>query len=125
MKVTLLEEFLSKNEDIVYLIDILRKLESVESFDDFQDFLKKFDMTEDELGLVALRLLHSFFAQGRSSVYNGSYDGKQLIRGMEVEMEHTSCPIISMKISMDHLAELPDYYTRLDNMEREAETEGV
>jgi hypothetical protein len=30
-------------------------------------------------------------------------------------------PEIAKEIAMDHLAEFPDYYTRLDKMEKEAE----
>jgi hypothetical protein len=40
--------------------------------------------------------------------------------GVKVEMEHTTCPIISRKIALDHLVEIPDYYTRLKKMEAEA-----
>jgi hypothetical protein len=40
--------------------------------------------------------------------------------GIKVEMEHTTCPTISEKIAWDHLAEIPDYYTRLEKMEKDA-----
>ena len=49
-----------------------------------------------------------------------SVDADQLARGTEVEREHTSKDIIAKKIALDHLAEIPDYYTRLDKMESEA-----
>jgi len=41
----------------------------------------------------------------------------ELARGIAVEMEHTSDPVIAERIARDHLAELPDYYTRLVRME--------
>lgn len=44
-------------------------------------------------------------------------DPAQLRRGIEVEKEHTDDVQIAMGIAMDHLAELDDYYTHLDNME--------
>lgn len=47
-------------------------------------------------------------------------DDEELKRGIEVEMEHTTSPAISRRIALDHLAEIPDYYTRLDKMEKEA-----
>lgn len=51
-------------------------------------------------------------------------DPEQLKMGIEVEKEHIrSCPRIAKKIALDHLAEIPDYYTRLDKMEREAGVE--
>lgn len=38
---------------------------------------------------------------------------KQLRMGWEVEFEHSDDPMLALEIAMDHLAELPDYYTRL------------
>jgi hypothetical protein len=40
--------------------------------------------------------------------------------GIKVEMEHTTDPLIAKRISLDHLSEIPDYYTRLAKMEKEA-----
>ena len=45
---------------------------------------------------------------------------KQLEMGREIEKEHTTDPDIAERIAMDHLAEIPDYYTRLKKMEEEA-----
>ncbi len=49
----------------------------------------------------------------------------ELKRGIEVEMEHTDDPKLAKKIALDHLAEIPDYYTRLDVMEKEAMKEDI
>lgn len=38
--------------------------------------------------------------------------------GVKVEMEHTDDPREAALIAYDHLAEMPDYYTRLRKMER-------
>ena len=38
---------------------------------------------------------------------------KELNKGIEVEKEHTSSEEEARKIAMDHLAETPDYYSRL------------
>jgi hypothetical protein len=53
-------------------------------------------------------------------------------RGMEVELEHGSGdprtnvtdddPILTGKIALAHLRELPDYYDRLEEMERRTES---
>ena len=48
------------------------------------------------------------------------YDNQQIIKGMEVEMEHTDDPKIALEIAMDHLEEIPNYYDHLDKMEKEA-----
>ena len=50
----------------------------------------------------------------------GEYDPEQLKMGIEVEKEHTNDPKIAEKIAKDHLDEIPDYYTRLLKMEKEA-----
>lgn len=42
----------------------------------------------------------------------------QLLKGIEVEKEHTDDENIAKKIAMDHLQELPDYYDRLAKMEK-------
>ena len=55
----------------------------------------------------------------------------EFVMGMGVELEHGSAdpetdvthndPILTGKIALAHLRELPDYYTRLRAMEKEAE----
>lgn len=45
---------------------------------------------------------------------------KQLEMGKKVEMEHTKDPAVAEQVALDHLAEIPDYYTRLDEMEASA-----
>lgn len=45
-------------------------------------------------------------------------DPEQLEMGIKVEMEHTNDPELSEKIALDHLAEFPDYYTALEEMEQ-------
>ena len=59
------------------------------------------------------------------------YDVEQFRRGMDVELEHGTVnsntnvtnddPLMTGKIALAHLNEYPDYYTRLDEMEKEAE----
>lgn len=59
----------------------------------------------------------------------GQVDVEQFRMGLEVEMEHGrhdpatdvtgDDPMITGKIALAHLKELPDYYTRLARMERE------
>lgn len=59
------------------------------------------------------------------------FDVEQFRMGMDVELEHGSRdastdvtrdnPILTGKIALAHLNEFPDYYTRLDKMEKEAE----
>jgi len=59
------------------------------------------------------------------------FDVEQFRRGMDVELEHglvdsqtnvtNDDPLMTGKIALAHLNEFPDYYTRLDKMEEEAD----
>ena len=55
-----------------------------------------------------------------NNVKASTYDAKQLAMGIKVEREHTDNDEIAEAIAKDHLSEIPDYYTRLLKMEREA-----
>lgn len=45
---------------------------------------------------------------------NLDVDPNELRKGIEVEMEHTNDPVKAEEIALDHLAEDPQYYTKLD-----------
>ena len=59
------------------------------------------------------------------------FDIEQYRMGLDVELEHGKIdehtkvtnddPVTTGKIALAHLNEFPDYYTRLDKMEKEAE----
>ena len=51
------------------------------------------------------------------------FDQKELKMGIEVELEHVNSREKAKEIAMDHLAEIPDYYTRLKKMEKGAGVE--
>jgi len=46
---------------------------------------------------------------------------KEIKMGIEVELEHTDSKETAEEIAMDHLTEMPDYYSRLKIMEKESE----
>jgi hypothetical protein len=48
------------------------------------------------------------------------YDPKELAMGIKIEKEHTSDEKVAAKICRDHLDEFPDYYTRLEKLEKKA-----
>ena len=62
---------------------------------------------------------------------SSGFDVEQFRIGLGVELEHGvhdpetnvtgDDPILTGKIALAHLREFPDYYTRLDQMEKEAE----
>lgn len=45
---------------------------------------------------------------------------EQLLKGIEVELEHTNDKDKAKEIAMDHLFEMPDYYTKLKKMENDS-----
>ena len=59
------------------------------------------------------------------------FDADQFRRGMDVELEHglidpstnitNDDPAVTGKIALAHLNEFPDYYDRLEKMEKEAD----
>ena len=68
-------------------------------------------------------------------VYWELFDLEQFRSGMDVEYEHGAHdpqtnvtgddPIITGKIALAHMKEFPDYYERLERMEREAERDSA
>jgi hypothetical protein len=56
----------------------------------------------------------------KENVTASDVDPDELKMGIEVEYEHTTSKCLSTRIALDHLAEIPDYYTRLKRMEEEA-----
>ena len=57
------------------------------------------------------------------TIYGFSTTHKELEAGVTVELEHTPDPAVAKKIALDHLTEIPDYYTRLQAMEAQAKSE--
>ena len=66
-------------------------------------------------------IIEGGFADNKSSK---KYNQKQLRLGIKIEMEHTDDPKKAKEIAMDHLEEIPDYYTRLEVLEDRAKEEG-
>jgi hypothetical protein len=87
-------------------------------------FAKKIDVDKEKLENEIYELLSAF-------LYNGEYNNQtrsgkrikldkgQLQKGIDVEYEHTNNKLIAQRIAIDHLAELVDYYNRLEKMENE------
>ena len=83
-------------------------------------FAEKLGLAPDKFEAMIYKVLSSVLCEGKSKGKEIDHDPKQLEMGIKVEMEHTTCPIISRKIALDHLVEIKDYYTRLKKMEEEA-----
>lgn len=76
-------------------------------------FAEKNGIAPDELESKIYALVGSILAGGKSKGFAGKYDPEQLQKGIETELEHTDNRYVAEKIAKDHLAEHPDYYTKL------------
>jgi hypothetical protein len=72
------------------------------------------ELTIEELKDVIKQVL------GEAATTEDKVDAEELRIGIEIELEHTDQPDVAKQIALDHLAEIPDYYTRLVAMESEA-----
>lgn len=83
------------------------------------DFCDKLNISPSEFGTALYSVLTDYMhAVGKHrDVPDENYDPDQLKMGMEIELEHTNDYALSKEIAKDHLAEIPDYYTRLKDME--------
>lgn len=86
-------------------------------------FAQELGIDEHKFEGYIYHILSSVLSEGKSKGEDIKHDPKQLEMGIKVEMEHTTNPVISRKIALDHLKEIPDYYTRLDKMEKDAGVE--
>jgi energy-converting hydrogenase A subunit M len=86
-------------------------------------FANELGVNEHEFEGHIYSILSNILTEGKSKGFSGSYDPEQIKMGIKVEYEHTDYTLISEKIAKDHLAEIPDYYTRLAKMEKAAGVE--
>lgn len=95
----------------------------------FHDWAEKegVDVHLAEAGAYRLATLASNFLFGGNANEKGfetaDADPAELAMGIEIEKEHSPDISVRARIALDHLAEIPDYYTRLKEMEEEAGVE--
>jgi len=84
--------------------------------------------TIDEMkpNLTGIDYETEFALAGLSNKYpNVKIDLGQVEKGIKVEMEHTSNKQVALKIALDHLAEISNYYDLLEEMENKAKEMGT
>ena len=97
------------------------------SDDQVHDFAEKIKMDVHDLEKVFYGLATMFVrvkTEGMAAekgFTEKDADPGQLKKGIKIEREHIKDDDIAKKIALDHLAEIPDYYDRLEKMEKEAE----
>ena len=67
-----------------------------------------------------MKAFKSFFKEVNPEI---SYDPEELRKGIEVELEHTNYKAIATIIAKHHLAEDPNYYTKLKKVESAVKSE--
>lgn len=116
------EEVLGSEDDLKdAVVDFLSK-NPRPTDDEIHSLADKHKVEADDLEEIIYELLASLLrGVGKTKkTPDEKFNQKELKKGIEVEMEHTNDPYIAKLIAKDHLAELPDYYTRLVKMEKEA-----
>jgi len=115
------------------IIDFLKKNPNPDD-EKVHDFAEKLGMEPDDLEAEFYKLatkhvkmheqtfVQTLKRQGISkNKPDSDFDPTELKMGIEVEKEHVPNLEIAKEIAKDHLAEIPDYYTRLKKMEKQAE----
>jgi hypothetical protein len=82
-----------------------------------------------EVGMSFFSEMHEIIKEAEDQIPGGKADDKtdsdfpkdQMEMGEKVELEHTGNPSLAREIARDHLEEFSDYYTRLREMENQAE----
>lgn len=69
------------------------------------------------MGYCCRKNVNELIKMGKKSSKQQFYK-KELLMGINVELEHTKSRKIAAKIAKDHLEEMPRYYTHLRAMEK-------
>jgi hypothetical protein len=102
------------------LIGLFSSNSVIEDHKDFHGLADELGIEPSVLEEKTYALLQSFFSQGRymKEGQEKNFDPDEISMGDKVELEHTDNPVIARRIALDHLTELPDYYTRLKDAEQ-------
>jgi len=83
-----------------------------------ETFLADNKITKDEFNSLVYDQLSSFCRGGLwNSKERPKVEEEQIIKGMQIEVEHSNNPLIAERISLDHLVEFSNYYDYLEVME--------
>jgi hypothetical protein len=122
----------SKDQDLL-MEDLEQRIDdAVEAVRDAVAILEDAGMSRDAAALKLVALVKSELEDDKGEGIKGgfgdglpdsAFDPDELKAGVLVELEHTNDPELAEEIAKDHLREMPDYYTRLKEMEDEGEQE--
>jgi len=94
------------------------------SDDKVHDFADSLKMSAHDLEEIIYSLLTNLLrgvGKNRGKA-DSEFNSSELKMGIGIEKEHTDDIDIATQIAKDHLAEIPDYYTRLIKMEKDAKS---
>lgn len=120
----------SKDQDLL-MEDLEKRIDdAVEAVRDAVSILENAGMGREAAALKLVALVKSELEDDKGEGIKGgfgdglpdsAFDPDELKAGVLVELEHTNDPELAEEIAKDHLRELPDYYTRLKEMEEGGE----
>jgi len=104
------------------LIEMFASNKKIKDEEDFHAMAENIGWEPSALEEKSYAIIQSFFSQGKfmKDGQGKKFDSNEVEMGKKVELEHTNNPVIALRITLDHLTEIPDYYTRLAKMEKEA-----
>ena len=82
-------------------------------------FAEEEGMEPDDLEEKIYELVTKMVNLKGGDIPDEKFDSKELAMGIEIEQEHIDIPIIAKAITKAHLSEIPDYNTRLKEMEKQ------
>lgn len=90
--------------------------------DQLEELSDELNISLNEVEERMFRLLSSLLRTlgKHNDISDDQFDQEQLQKGIEIEKEHTDDPLVAKMIAKDHLSEIPDYYSRLHDMEQSA-----
>lgn len=85
-----------------------------------EELAKKLEVPLDAVNSLKLDELRTIlkWVGEHDFVPDSKFDSKELALGIKVEHEHTKNEIVAKLIAKDHLSEMPDYYSKLEKMEK-------
>jgi len=115
------------------LIDFFHNHPFPKDKEEFHKWCKSKSYNPEDIEEYGYAISSTILTGGRSNNKKFTPNKKELAIGKKVEMEHLELKnmknnamirriqeILAEKIASDHLAEFPDYYTRLKKMEKQA-----
>lgn len=111
---------LEKSNPIIKIIDFFKENPNPPD-SKIHALADKFGIEHDKFEAIIYSILSDLIEHGSDAK---NVDTKELKSGIKIESEHTVHPELAKFIALAHLKEIPNYYTLLSKMEKEAKKNG-